>query len=96
MRNDQGMWGLCDQICHRAFDLHAYLRNGHLEKVYENGMAYRLRKTGLAVQRPRAPRVRDEDGAILLCLLCLLWLENIIHQVAPDIEKGRTSGLPAK
>ena len=32
MRNDQGMRALCDQIRQTAFDLHGYLRNGHLEK----------------------------------------------------------------
>ena len=35
MRNDQGMRALCDQIRQMAFDLHGYLRNGHLEKGYE-------------------------------------------------------------
>ena len=66
MRNDQGMRALCDQIRQTAFDLNGYLRNGHLEKVYENGMAHRLRKIGLAVERQRALQVRDEDGAILV------------------------------
>ena len=51
MRNDQGMRALCDQIRQTAFDLHGYLCNRHLEKVYENGIAHRLRKIGLAVER---------------------------------------------
>ena len=50
MRNDQGMRDLCDRIRQTAFDLHGYLRNGNLEKVYENGMAHRLRKFGLSVE----------------------------------------------
>ena len=28
-------------------------------------------------------------------VLCLLWLDSIFRQVAPDIEKGRTSSVPA-
>ncbi len=38
---------LCDQIRETSFSLHRYLRHGHLEKVYENGLAHRLRKAGL-------------------------------------------------
>ena len=45
------MRALCDQIRQAAFDLHGYLRNRHLEKGYENGMAHRLRKIGMAVER---------------------------------------------
>ena len=59
MRNDQGMRALCDQIRQTAFDLNGYLRNGHLEKGYENGVAHRLRKIGLTVERQRALQVRE-------------------------------------
>ena len=59
MRNDQGMRALCDQIRQTAFDLHGYLRSRHLEKGYENGMAHRLRKIGLAGERQRSLQVRE-------------------------------------
>jgi GxxExxY protein len=78
MRNDQGMRALCDQIRQTAFDLNGYLRNGHLEKVNENGMAHRLRKIGLAVERQRALQVRDEDGAILGDYFADLFVENCL------------------
>ncbi len=41
-------WGnineLCDIVRQTAFDIHSYHRNGHLEKVYENAIAHRLRQ----------------------------------------------------
>ena len=78
MRYDQGMRALCDQIRQTAFDLHGYLCNWHLEKVYENGIAHRLRNIGLAVERQRALQVRDEDGAILGNYFADLFVENCL------------------
>ena len=40
---------LCDVIRETGFALHKFLRGGHLEKVYENGLSHRLRKRGLDV-----------------------------------------------
>ncbi len=34
---------LCDIVRQTGFDLRKYLGHGHLEKVYENGLAHRLR-----------------------------------------------------
>ncbi|MBT6153846.1 MAG: GxxExxY protein [Planctomycetaceae bacterium] len=56
---------LCDRIRETSFALHSYLRHGHLEKVYENGLANRLRKLGLSVQQQYALAVYDEDGTVL-------------------------------
>ncbi len=56
---------LCDQVRETSFALHRYLRHGHLEKVYENGLAHRLTKQGLQVQRQHPLHVLDEDGAVL-------------------------------
>jgi GxxExxY protein len=53
---------LCDQIRQTAFDIHAYHGHGHLEKVYENAMAHRLQKAGLAVKQQSQISVYDEDG----------------------------------
>ena len=56
---------LCDQIREISFALHAYLRHGHLEKVYENGLAHRLRKLGKRVEQQFPLKVLDEDGTVL-------------------------------
>ncbi|NLF01322.1 MAG: GxxExxY protein [Anaerolineales bacterium] len=65
VRNDEDIKRLCDLIRETAFSLHGYLRYGHLEKVYENGLAHRLRKAGLEVEQQKPLKVRDEDGTIL-------------------------------
>jgi GxxExxY protein len=59
------VFALCDQIRETSFALHCWLRHGHLEKVYENGLAHRLRKAGLPVQQQFPLTVHDEDGTIL-------------------------------
>ena len=56
---------LCDRVREISFSLHVYLRHGHLEKVYENGLAHRLSKAGLAVEQQHALKVMDEDGTVL-------------------------------
>jgi GxxExxY protein len=67
---------LCDQVRQTAYELHVYLGQGHLEKVYENGLAHRLRKAGLAVQQQHPLRVCDEDGTVLGDYLADLWVEQ--------------------
>jgi len=42
---------LTDTVRETAFSLHCYLNKGLLEKVYENGLAHRLRKKGLKVKK---------------------------------------------
>lgn len=56
---------LCDRIRETSLSLHSYLRHGHLEKVYENGLAHRLRACGLRVEQQYPLQVQDEDGTIL-------------------------------
>jgi GxxExxY protein len=56
---------LCDVVRETSLAIHRYLRHGHLEKVYENALAHRLRKTGIAIEQQHPIDVRDEDGAIL-------------------------------
>jgi GxxExxY protein len=56
---------LCNQVRQVAFDLHVYLRHGHLEKVYENGLAHRLRKAGLKIEQQYPLKVTDKDGMAL-------------------------------
>ena len=52
---------LVDRIRQIAYDLHAYLGTGLLEKVYENGLAHRLRKDGLHVETQKPLSVYDAD-----------------------------------
>jgi GxxExxY protein len=45
--DERDVLALCDRIREISFALHGYLRHGHLEKVYENGLAHRLQKAGI-------------------------------------------------
>lgn len=65
MITQKEIFQLCDQIRETAFALHRYLRHGHLEKVYENGLANRLRKAGVQVKQQHPLQVLDEDGTPL-------------------------------
>jgi GxxExxY protein len=56
---------LCDQVRQTAYDIHRYHGHGHLEKVYENALAHRLRKAGLDVKQQHPIKVYDEDGTLL-------------------------------
>jgi GxxExxY protein len=78
MRNDKDVFELCDRIREAAFNMHAYLRHGHLEKVYENGLAGRLRKSGLSVDQQRPLQVLDEDGTVLGDYYVDLFVENAL------------------
>jgi len=53
---------LCDQVRQTAYDIHVYHAHGHLEKVYENALAHRLRRAGLCVEQQHPIKVYDEDG----------------------------------
>ena len=65
MKNKDDIFRLSDIIRETSFELHRYLRHGHLEKVYENGLAHRLRKAGLHVEQQHPLKVFDEDGTVL-------------------------------
>ena len=78
MRDEQYIRSLCDKVRQTAFELHTYLRNGHLEKVYENGLAHRLVKIELSVERQKPLSVRDEDGTLLGDYFADLLVENCL------------------
>jgi GxxExxY protein len=65
MKTQTEIFQLCDQIRETAFALHRYLRHGHLERVYENGLANRPRKAGVQVKQQHPLQVLDEDGTVL-------------------------------
>jgi len=46
-----GIMKLCDAVRETGFAIHRYHKHGHLEKVYENALAHRLRKLGLDVKQ---------------------------------------------
>ena len=56
---------LCDLVRETSFAIHRYHRHGHLEKIYENALAHRLRKRGIDVIQQHPLNVYDEDGTLL-------------------------------
>ena len=56
---------LVGRIRQIAYDLHAYLGTGLLEKVYENGLCHRFKQAGLKVETQRPLKVYDSDGFCL-------------------------------
>lgn len=84
---------LCDQVRQVSFDIHAYHAHGHLEKVYENALAHRLRKAGLTVAQQHPIAVYDEDGTMigsfyadLLVEDCLIVEPKTAKTLAPEHE----------
>lgn len=59
------VFALCDVVRETGYAIHRYHRHGHLEKVYENALAHRLRKAGVAVAQQHPVPVLDEDGTVL-------------------------------
>lgn len=76
MENPRDIFALCDVVRETGFALHRYLRHGHLEKVYENGMVHRLRKAGLIVEPQHPLQVLDEDGTVLGDYFADLFIER--------------------
>jgi GxxExxY protein len=56
---------LCDIVRETSYAIHLYHGHGHLEKIYENSLANRLRKSGIDVRQQHPVNVYDEDGALL-------------------------------
>ena len=69
---------LCDIIRETSFAIHKYHRNGHLEKVYENALAHRLREMGLKVVQQHPLNVYDEDGTLLGEYFADLYIEECL------------------
>ena len=69
---------LCDVVRQTAFEIHCYLKNGHLEKVYENALAHRLGKLGLKVEQQFPVPVFDEDGFLLGDFFADLFVEDCL------------------
>lgn len=67
---------LCDLVRQTAFAIHVYHGHGHLEKVYENALAHRLRKLGLKVDQQHPMSVFDEDSTVIGEYFADLVVEN--------------------
>ena len=75
-RDKDDIFRLSDIIRETSFELHRYLRHGHLEKVYENGLAHRLRKVQLKVDQQYPLKVYDADGTVLGEYFADLFVES--------------------
>lgn len=69
---------LCDTVRQTAYEIHCYLKNGHLEKVYENALAHRLKKLGFSVEQQVPLPVFDIDGFLLGDFYADLFVENCL------------------
>lgn len=67
---------LCNAVRQTAYDIHVFLGNGHLEKVYENALAHRLRKLGLDVKQQHPLKVCDADGTEIGDYFSDLFVDN--------------------
>ena len=65
MNSPMSVFALCDTVREASFSLHRHLRHGHVEKVYENGLAHRLQKAGVLAVQQHPLSVYDEDGTLL-------------------------------
>lgn len=80
---------LCDIVRQTAYAIHVYLGHGHLEKVYENALAHRLRKLGLKVEQQYPITVYDEDGTVIGEYFADLFIEN---QLIVELKAARAIG----
>ena len=69
---------LSDAVRQTACEIHVYHGHGHLEKVYENALAHRLRKAGIEVKQQHPIKVYDEDGTQLGDYLADLLVEDAL------------------
>jgi GxxExxY protein len=69
---------LCSLVRETAYAIHLYHGHGHLEKVYENALAHRLRKAGLRVHQQHPIPVSDEDGTIIGEYFADLIIEEVL------------------
>lgn len=69
---------LTDQVRQVAYDIHLFHGHGHLEKVYENALAHRLRKLGITVHQQHPLKVYDEDSTLIGDYYADLLVENTL------------------
>lgn len=69
---------MCGFVRQTAFEIHAYHGYGHLERVYGNALAHRLRKSALHVEQQHPVHVFDEDGAPIGSYIADLLIEETL------------------
>jgi GxxExxY protein len=73
---NQDIKQLCDIVREVSFEIHCYLRHGHLEKIYENALVHRLTNNGIKVEQQYPLSVYDEDGTLLGDFYADLFVDN--------------------
>lgn len=73
---NQDIKRLCDIVREVSFDIHCYLRSGHLEKIYENALVHRLEKRCIRVEQQYPLSVYDEDDTLLGDFYADLFIDN--------------------
>ena len=76
MTDESIIFKLCDQVRYKRLAAHNYLKHGHTEKVYENALRNRLRKSGLKVEQQYSLPVYDEDSSLLGDFYADLYVED--------------------
>ena len=81
---------LADNIREASYELHQFLRHGHLEKVYENGLVNRLKLRGISALQQHPIPVRDFDGTSLGDFIADLFVDDqmIVELKAADTLAG--------
>ncbi|MGB7203100.1 MAG: GxxExxY protein [Pyrinomonadaceae bacterium] len=75
---EERIFKLCDIIRETSFEIHKFHKHGHLEKVYGNALAHRLKKLNITVEQQIALPVFDEDGELLGDYYADLLVEDIL------------------
>ncbi len=78
---------ITDTVRETAFQVRRYFGTGHLEKVYENSLANRLRKLGLNVEQQKQLVVRDEDGTVVGEYFADIVVENLLILKLKAVKK---------
>jgi GxxExxY protein len=87
MKTEKEVFALVNKIREISFSLHNYLRHGHLEKVYENGLVHRGRKAGIELESQFSLKVFDEDGTILGDYIADLFVEKCLLVELKAVKK---------
>jgi len=67
---------LCGVVRETGFAIHRCPKHRHLEKVYENALAHRLRKLGLDGKQQYPLKVYDEDSTLIGDYSADLFVDN--------------------
>ena len=84
MTDENLIFELCDQIRKTSLAAHNYLKHGHAEKVYENALRNRLRKSDLKVEQQYD---NSRNSFYKSCASCAsLWLNYFLFRHAKELK----------